>query len=521
VRWRGRFPAGAVAGATVILILLAMAGQTVLLDEGGGSGPARSTGIPAAGRSSLPDYVGGAGSAAPSPVRNVVLILADDLDWKLWNEIPRLHALQQEGTTFTDYVVSDSLCCPSRTSLLRGQYVHNHLVVSNDVTSGGGWGTFRDDGYAKDCLPTWLHDAGVRTGLIGKYLNEFPSTIAEESSVQPGWDDFVVPISHANDYVGYDYRLDDNGTVTSYGHAPKDFLNDVLDAKAQDFLRTPGGPFFLELSSFTPHLPSPVAPRHLGSHAGAVAPRDASFNVAVTKAPSWLADLPRLGTRMIAHQDRVWVKRAESAESVADSVDAVRQALAETGHTDDTLVLVTSDNGFHVGSYRMHRGKRSAFDVDTVVPLVAIGPGIRPGAVVSDVVSETDLAPTITTALRAQAPDWVDGRSLWPLLDGTTASSGWRTGVVSESLGTVLPGDPDYQLIAPPSFAALRTRRWLYVEYINGERELYDRIADPAEIVNVASSAPSPVLEALHSQLQALRTCAGPSCRVADARPEA
>ena len=87
---------------------------------------------------------------------------------------PAMKALEAEGTTFTNYVVSDSLCCPSRTTIFRGQYVHNHHVVSNDQASGGGWPVFRDQGYPKDCLPVWLHKAGVRTGLVGKYLNQFP-----------------------------------------------------------------------------------------------------------------------------------------------------------------------------------------------------------------------------------------------------------------------------------------------------------------------------------------------------------
>jgi membrane-anchored protein YejM (alkaline phosphatase superfamily) len=68
---------------------------------------------------------------------------------------------------------------------------------------------------------------------------------------------------------------------------------------------------------------------------------------------------------------------------VSDSVDAVRASLAASRHTDDTLVIVTSDNGLPVGSDRTHRGKRSAFDADTVVPMVAIGPGVPAGQVVS------------------------------------------------------------------------------------------------------------------------------------------
>ena len=458
-----------------------------------------------------------------NPIHNVVLILADDLDWKLWNEIPRLRALQPQGMTFTNYVVSDSLCCPSRTTIFRGQYVHNHLVVSNDVATGGGWPTFRDKGYATDCLPTWLHAAGVHTGLVGKYLNEYPTSYSEARVNQPGWDDFVVPFTNGAAYAGYNYVLTDNGALRRYGHAPADFLNDVLDKAAARFLSTTPDHFFLELASLTPHLPSPVAPRHRGSHAGAIAPRDPAFNAAVINPPSWLVDVKPLGRKAIRSADRTWQLRAESAESFADSVDTVMAGLKKTGHDKDTLVLITSDNGFHVGSYRTHRGKRTAFDVDTVVPLVAIGPGVPQGQTISAMTSETDLAPTITTLLGAKAPAWVDGQSIaGDFAPGTQiygADTNTRTAALSESLGIARPGDPDFELRAPPTFTALRTKEWMYVESQAGEKELYNRIADPFELDNVIDTAPPATVLALQKQFAAMTACAGDSCRVADSMP--
>jgi N-acetylglucosamine-6-sulfatase len=460
---------------------------------------------------------------ASSRIRNVVLVLADDLDWKLWREIPRLRALQDQGMTFTDYVVSDSLCCPSRTSIFRGQYVHNHQVVSNDGARGGGWPTFRDKGYPQDCLPTWLSDAGVHTGLFGKYLNQFPETPAEATYVPPGWDDFVVPITPFGAYSGYDYTLSENGTPQAYGHRPADFLNDVLSTKAADFISTSPSPFFLELASFLPHLPAPVPKRHKGSHAGERAPRDAAFNAEVTDPPSWLIGQPPLDAASVKELDKTWRQRAESAEGFADSVDAVMSELSRTGHSQDTLVLITSDNGFHIGSYRTHRGKRTAFDVDTVVPLVAIGPGVAPGSVSTDITSETDLGPTVASLLGARAPDWVDGRSIVGLLDPSTLPFGVdpreRTGTLSESLGSIGPGDPDFELVAPPNFTALYTKEWLYVESLSGQRELYHRLTDPFELHNVIATAPPDVVTALHSQFMAMKLCAGPTCRAADSMP--
>ena len=460
---------------------------------------------------------------ASSSIRNVVLVLADDLDWRLWDEVPRLKALQERGTTLTNYVVSDSLCCPSRTTIFRGQYVHNHQVLSNEATSSGGWPTFRDKGYPSDCLPTWLTRAGVRTGLIGKYLNEYPQTDAEATSKPPGWDDFIVPTTPVGAYRGYDYTLSVNGVLQQYGSTPRDFLNDVLDDHAARFLATATSPFFLELASFTPHLPSPVAVRHKGSHKGAKVPRDDAFNAPVVNPPSWLDGLPPLTKAAIKALDRTFAQRAESAESFADSVQTVLDSLVASGHDSDTLVIVTSDNGFHMGSYRTRRGKRTAFDADTVVPFVAIGPGVTPGKRIEDMVSETDLGPTVAALLGSPSPDWVDGASIVGLLDPSTlaygAKPGTRTAALSESLGLSSPSDPDFELLAPPTFTAMHTRDWLYVESLTGERELYDRRTDPLELTNVIDTAPEETVLTLQRQFEALRTCTGPTCHVADSMP--
>ncbi|MEI6361393.1 MAG: sulfatase [Actinomycetes bacterium] len=505
----------AVAILTVLAIVLALGGANVLAQR-----TRRVTSQQTVLTTGASATIGEAPITTSRPIRNVVLVLADDLDWKLWNEVPRLRALQDQGMTFSNFVVSDSLCCPSRTTIFRGQYVHNHQVVSNDAVTGGGWPAFRDKGYPTDCLPTWLHAAGVHTGLIGKYLNEFPQTLAEATTKQPGWDDFVVPYTNAAAYAGYNYTLVDNGLIRRFGAAPKDFLNDVLNRKAVEFLATAPDRFFLELSSLTPHLPSPVAARHLGSHTFARVPRDPSFDAAVTNPPSWLATLQPFGPKMVRNMDRLWQQRAESAESFADSVQVVMDELKRTGHDKDTLVVVTSDNGFHVGSYRTMRGKRTAFDVDTVVPMVVIGPGVPRGTDVSAMVSETDLAPTITTMLGVDSPAWVDGQSIAGYFDPSAVPYGaepnTRTAALSESLGIAGPGDPDFEIAAPPNFTAMHTKEWLYVESLNGEKELYNRITDPFELDNVIDSAPPDIVLALQRQFAAMSVCAGDSCRVAD-----
>ena len=109
--------------------------------------PTEATPSPAASPEALQQ-----GPATLDGIDNVVFVLADDLDWNLFQQVPRLAALQDQGMTFTNHTVTDSLCCPSRTSILRGQYIHNHRVISNLRKTGGGWPTFRDRGGEADCL---------------------------------------------------------------------------------------------------------------------------------------------------------------------------------------------------------------------------------------------------------------------------------------------------------------------------------------------------------------------------------
>jgi arylsulfatase A-like enzyme len=501
--------AAAVGTATPIVLPQAAAQSSVSSTE-----PTEPTSSPSPSPVATPDV---ATAGTLSDVKNVVFVLADDLDWNLFQQVPRLAALQDAGMTFTNHTVTDSLCCPSRTSILRGQYIHNHAVVSNLSRTGGGWPTFRDKGQHNDCLPVWLQSAGVSTALFGKYLNEYPATPRSARYVPPGWGAWGVPTSRGDSYTGYDYVLNDNGRLVRYGKKPSDFLNDVITAKATEFIRTAPDGFFVTLSTYNPHKPAPVALRNKGTHLATVAPRTPNYNVVGANEPSWLREIGTIEPWKQARLDQLWRQRAQSAESVADSVDSVLATLEATGRADDTRVVITSDNGYHVGAHRLTKGKRTAFREDTVVPMVVIGPGVTPGARIDAMTSTIDLAPTFTSILGAQAPTWVDGRPLTDIIATGQVPATWRQATISESLGTSGLGDPDYQPQAPPQYTSLRTSDWLFVVYRDGERELYDLRADPFETNNIAATADTRLVASLYSQLQALRSCAGDTCRTADA----
>ncbi len=453
----------------------------------------------------------------PPSFRNVVMVLADDLDWKLFDQIPRLVALKEQGMTFNNHTVVDSLCCPSRVTILRAQYIHNHKVISNLEATGGGWPTFKRLGEHKDNLPVWLSRSGVTTALFGKYMNEYPTRPSGIRYIPPGWDKWAVPISRGDSYSGYSYTLNDNGELIRYGTKPEDFLNDVLNDKARSFISETQDPFFLYLSNYTPHKPFATAPRHLGTHIGTVAPRTPAYNSFGENEPAWLAKFPQLTDWKLSQLDKTWRKRAQSAETVADSVEAVLAELRATGKDKDTLVILTTDNGYHVGEYRMPKGKRTPYATDTVVPMIAIGPGVPAGVEVDAMTSTIDLAPTFTELLGARVPNWVDGRSLVPFLAAGQKPENWRNAALSESIGVTNKSDPDYLPFIPPPFSALRTPRWMYVEYDDGSRALYDQVTDPFELRNVVDAVDPAFVQSLSSQLAQLDRCAGPSCREADA----
>jgi arylsulfatase A-like enzyme len=377
-------------------------------------------------------HSGRRGDSAKKP--NVVLILTDDLNVTQYldtSRFPKVDSLLvDEGTTFSNYFVTDSLCCPSRSSILRGQYVHNHDVRSNKPPLGG-FEKFHTNGDESSTIATWLHEAGYRTGLLGKYLNGYPNG-AEETFVPPGWDVWASPV-RSGGYSGYNYRLNENGTIVPYGANPPDYMTDVLSRKSGEFIQQSADkPFFLYVAPFVPHSPATPAPRHADTFPDVQAPRTASFNQADMSAePQWLRERPLLNDQQIASIDALYRKQLQSMLAVDDLIEHVVDTLRRTGQLDNTYVALTSDNGFHLGQHRLPQGKITAFDEDIRVPLVVRGPGVPSGKRVDDFAGNVDLAPTFAELGDAKAPSFVDGRSLAPAMHGKSADDA-RTGMLVE-----------------------------------------------------------------------------------------
>ncbi|MGH3343391.1 MAG: sulfatase family protein [Carbonactinosporaceae bacterium] len=469
------------------------------------------------------------GTVSLAPQHNIVVVVADDLDVAALARLPVLrHQLADRGTTFTRFFTADSLCCPSRASILRGQYVHNHGVLNN-LGPHGGYQAFLAAGHERSTVATWLNDAGYRTALAGKYMNAYPLVTAPRH-VPPGWDEWYAGLGH-QPYGQFDYRMLENGREISYGHRARDYGVDVLSRKATAFVRSSAErdhPFFLYLAPYVPHLPATPAPRYRDAFRGVHAPRTPSFGRPVTDAPRWQRALPRLTPDQTAIIDRIYRKRLASMLAVQDMVSRLIATLRRTGQLDETYLMFTSDNGYHLGQHRLPAGKRMPYEEDIQAPLIVRGPGVAAGRKVRALATNVDLGPTLAELAGAQPPPFVDGRSLVPLIQGERPDQ-WRRAVLFEHFDgqRILPADPDGDRICkttngciqPPRFTGMRTDRYTYVEYATGARELYDLRRDPHQLHNLAATADPALLRHLSRALHRLAGCRAGSCRVADRAP--
>ncbi len=442
-------------------------------------------------------WAGAAQAADERP--NVVLVLVDDLSWDLVATMPEVRRMQDEGLTLERFFVTDSLCCPSRASILTGRFPHNTGVLRN-VGRDGGYDAFDP---AQGIAPT-LAAAGYRAGFAGKYLNGYP---ADAGAPDAGWTDFL---GGGSGYRGFGYRWNDNGTVV----APDAYATDANSARGQAFIHAAaqaGQPFFLELAPFAAHHPYVAAPRHADRFRDLDLPRDGAYGKAVQDPPAWLGERPAL-TRADRRELRsVHRRRARSLAAVDELLRDVRGTLLTAGVADRTYVVLTSDNGYHLGQHRLTTGKGTAFDHDIRVPFVAVGPGVPAGAA-SDVLAGTvDLASTVARLAGAPSTER-DGRSLAGVLRGREPAR-WRTALLVEHHGlTGTERDPDdqaYRAGRPGVYRALRTRTRTYVEYATGERELYDLRSDPFQLDNLAGGLTRAERRAWHRALARYGRCAG------------
>jgi N-acetylglucosamine-6-sulfatase len=466
---------------------------------------------------------------------NIVLIMDDDQSVNLQQFLTKTNAaIASKGVTFDNSFVNYSLCCPSRSTMLTGQYAHNHGVRGNQLPTGG---------YSKlaptlgNSLPVWLQRAGYYTAHIGKFLNGYGTT-SPDTEVPPGWNEWYGSLDNPDAFTGgtytaYGYTLNENGQVVHYGTTPDavdpaTYQTDVYSQKAADFIRRRAPsrkPFYLSVAPRDPHGEAAscncagdnprAAPRYQGHFAGLTAPRDPSFNEAnVSDKPSNIKNLAPLTPTQIGNVDARYRARAEAVLGVDDLVQNVVSTLKSSGELKNTVLIFTSDNGFFHGEHRVPQGKVRIYEPSIRVPLLIRAPGMPKGVHRRQPVGNVDLAPTILDFAKAKPGRKEDGMSLVPIMQSKRDYPGRAM-----DLETFFTPDTTEDPEDPPlNYIGVRTDRYVYANYGTGEQELYDLRSDPFELQNQAGNPVyAPVQGALQRLLGSESTCAGKSCR---ARPK-
>jgi arylsulfatase A-like enzyme len=444
--------------------------------------------------------------------------LADDQDTQSMPYMPKVKSLlADQGVTLTRNFVATSLCCPSRASILTGQFAHNHHTLANAPPLGG-YEVFRGNvSEATATLAPWLKAAGYRTIFAGKYVNGYGE--GDPAYVPPGWDDWHGDFSAPGqaDSGNYaDFYLNDNGLVT---HDQQDYLTDLLTQRALAGIRAAVArgpePFFLYVAPPAPHTPAYAAPRYKDVFGDVLAPRPPSFDEAdVSHKPQWVQALPHFTDKQLQDIDTLFEDRLATMLSVDDMVEQIVQELQADGRLANTFIVFTSDNGFLIGPHRFPHGKEAAYEESIRVPLVVRGPGVPAGQTRDQIVANIDFAPTFVEWARTSISDSIDGRSFAPLLTATPPGDSRKDLLLEHWQNVSDPDNPRSVKGGIPTFFGLRTAdQKTYVEYVTGEIELYDLTADPYQLSNLANKAASTTLGPLSGRVAALRTCRGATCR--------
>jgi N-acetylglucosamine-6-sulfatase len=404
-------------------------------------------------------------------------VMTDDQTIDSLRHMPHTNRLlRRRGTRFSNYHVTQPLCCPSRTSFLTGQYPHNHGVLFNGGPNGG----FSALDFDRT-LYTAMHAAGYRTGWIGKAMNNKDGA---NLPPPPGFDEWFVPL-YESQHNMFNYRVSDNGTERAIRGTHQNPLYAELGRRF--IAEADKRPFLLTVSVFSPHwtpctpgtserCPPVPAPVDEGSFAGHRFPFGSSFR----------------GDRSDRQRVNEWWRRElESLQSVDRLVRTLVAELRRAGRLDDTYVIFHSDNGLLHGQHGVFFEKNEPWDRSVRVPLLIRGPRFEEGGRRDDLTANVDVPATILDAAGVGPPRARDGYSL--------LRRKRRGGLLIEGFA------------GPRPFVQIKTAKgWAYWQRTRtGQRYLYRLDRDREQVANKARKRPR-LANRLHRRMMAISDCAAP-----------
>ncbi|KAJ6093601.1 hypothetical protein N7486_008890 [Penicillium sp. IBT 16267x] len=489
---------------------------------------------------------------------NILFVITDDQDLQLDSISYTPHILKHmrdKGTFFSNHFVTTALCCPSRVSLWTGRQAHNTNVTDVNPPHGG-YPKFVNRGFNDNFLPVWLQEAGYDTYYTGKLFNAHTVDNYHSPYVNGfnGSEFLLDPFTYS--YLNSTYQRNQDPPVSYEGQ----HTTDVITGKALGFLDDAlrgDRPFFVAVAPIAPHsnvnpfalddphqvtmdAPIPLE-RHRLLFPGVKVPRTENFNPDEPSGVSWIRGLPQQNQSVVDHGDLYYRSRLQALQGVDELVDSLVTRLAESDQLDNTYIIYTSDNGFHIGQHRLPPGKTCGFEEDIRVPLFIRGPGVPEGYVQDSVTTHIDLAPTIFNLAGIPHRDDFDGTAI-PLTPDYAGPRHehvivefWGPAVFEGDFSQIeADSDPlgiDGSIFLPNNtYKSVRLLgegyNLYYAVWCNNEHELYDLSTDPYQLHNLYPNGAvlgenephllgrtlSQAISRLDALLLVLKSCQGLTC---------